>query len=380
MALTYAPLVPQGRLALVPAQEAGEAFEHSVTGAWKEPEHGAVLHRCPTRIASFSWRAHGLAQGLCQPPDDGHLAEWSHNLGGVVRFLGDSGTIEGGQTRHRALLRQQIVSYPGGFATCGAIAEGVDLRLAEGWHGARSATHLIAVVALPDGHTTVGLQFCRTDSHRTYLAECKGLHLNVPNDLFNDFRRHVRHARGETVLHSPPPEPQVLDLESLWANIDGRVGVVGLYGDTSLKVSRADRRRGGRYASLYVEEVCLGYRPGVASVDPDTVVLDVGWAVLSAASAARTASLAGCSTALKTACDEVRGAIVVGLDGHTYIVIANWGDGAFELPVSRWLEGGPVHELAPGGSLSSEQVLTLAVGEVSVLSVRTGGEREKAAP
>src|SRR5690606_34909471 len=65
-----------------PQRDAAQAFEASAAGSWCEPEHGAALHRSPTRLASFAWRAMSLGQGLCQPPDDGHLAEWQHNLVG----------------------------------------------------------------------------------------------------------------------------------------------------------------------------------------------------------------------------------------------------------------------------------------------------------
>jgi hypothetical protein len=59
-------------------------------------------------------------------------------------------------------------------------------------HGClNSTTHQAAFVALPDGHTVVGLQFCQTDAHRTYAGQVKGLHLSLLNDLFSRFRRQL---------------------------------------------------------------------------------------------------------------------------------------------------------------------------------------------
>ena len=64
-----------------------QQFERSVAGSWCDPDHGAVLHRSPTRLASFAWRANGFAQGMCQPPSDGHLTDWEGNLTAQIEFV-----------------------------------------------------------------------------------------------------------------------------------------------------------------------------------------------------------------------------------------------------------------------------------------------------
>ena len=109
----------------------------------------------PTRLASFSWRASGLTQALCQPPDASDLAEWASNLCPVVRFLGDDGSQPG---RHRRLLRQWAGKLDGGFFTTGSVLEGVDVRVDEGAACTDQATTHIAFAALPDGRTCIGLQ------------------------------------------------------------------------------------------------------------------------------------------------------------------------------------------------------------------------------
>mgnify|MGYP000964282432 CR=1 FL=1 len=66
-------------------------YETSVAGGWCEPLYGAVMHRCPTRLASFVWPAcdvrQNVSMGLCTPPGDGHLVEWVRNLAGRVEFV-----------------------------------------------------------------------------------------------------------------------------------------------------------------------------------------------------------------------------------------------------------------------------------------------------
>lgn len=299
------------------------AFEQSVAGHWMEPEHGAVMHRGPTRLASFSWRAHELAQGMCQPPDDGHLAEWSHNLAGYVRFMGE-------EPLPRKVLRHHIETFDGGFATCGAIVEGADLHVLEGWRGQDLAVHQIAFVALPDGHTVVGLQLCRASGRRVFVTHVKGLQLNVPNDLFNACERALTTAGGQQVLQSPAATEQVIDLGSVWASIDDKVGVVALYGGT-LQLHRAPQRRGGKFHTLHVEEICLPCRIGPQSHDPGAIILDSGWMAVSGLDAAATRTLAE-RNATATIADlpaDVRGVQVEGADGKPYVVVANFSDREF---------------------------------------------------
>ncbi len=372
---------PKEKLGPVPGLEARQAFELSVAGTWCEPAHGAVMHRCPSRLASFSWRAHGLGQGMCQPPDDGHLAEWLYNMCGVARFQGE-GEIEGGQTRHRRLLRHEVQCFEGGFATWGAIAEGVDLQIAEGWHGDTSATHQIAFVALPDAHTAVGLQFCRTARHRTYACQIKGLHLNLPNDLFNGFRRELQTEGGTVMLQAPAKEAQRLDLASSWACVvenpdagrEGRLGVVRLYGEKSLTVHRVPGRRGGKFGPLYTEQICLGCSTGVRALDPETVILDCGWAVLSSAGAEQTRTCARDARQLAIAGALVRGVRVRGANGW-YAVVANWGSDSVSCPAGALLGGGPSDSGIVGSdllrqeNLSEQDKLVVPPGQVGVVAL-----------
>ncbi|NLD73308.1 MAG: hypothetical protein GX649_11395 [Chloroflexi bacterium] len=308
---------------------------------------------------------------MCQPPDDGHLAEWHQNLSGVVRFQGDLGVISGGRTAHRRLDRQEIRTYDGGFLTYGAVTEGLALAFDEGWKGEQPALHQIVFCALPDGHTVVGLEHCQVGPHRAYLVECKGLHLHLPNDLYNGFRRTLATAQGEVVLESPAPEDGVLPLGGRWANVEGKVGVVGLYGAEELAVSRARGRRGGKYDSLYVEEICwpAAVTRGAHSVDAGATVLDVGWAVLSSADAGETARCAGDAEALALEGELLRGVRVVGQDGKHYAVLANFAQEPRVAPVRQALgDAAPGRDLASGVEYTSEAGdIPLGAGAARVL-------------
>ena len=344
----------------------GEGFEADVAGIWCEPEHGDVLHRSPQRLASFAWRAHGLTQGMCQPPDDGHLAEWQYNLAGVVRFLGDDGEIASPSKLHRRLEGYEIHTYDGGFCTCGAVTEGIGASLPEQYVTGDSALHQIAFAALPDGNTVVGLQHCRTLQARAYLAEVKGLLLNVPNDLYNAFRRRYQVEHGEVTLACPPKAERVLELGSRWVNVDGSLGVAGIYGAEQLVVHQSDQRRGGRYHSLYVDQVCWHCAVGTWAVDPGTTILDVGWAVLSGLGAEETRALAqGARRVDLAGFPDVRAVAVTGTDGRGYTVVANFGAQEAVIPLSELLGAAAGQDLISGDRLAVADGQAIEVGPQS---------------
>lgn len=312
MLLNYLPLV-------TPPAAPASPFESSVAGGWAEPEHGAVLQRNPQRLASFAWRAYGLTQAMCQPPGASDMAEWAANLCPVVRFLGDDGQSPGA---HRRLLTQQTHLHDNGFVVCGAVLEGVDIRVDEGARCTDQATTWIAFAALPDGHTCLGLQYVVAAPDRVgYTVEVKSLHVNIPNDLFNAWQRRLTTAQGELVLKAPPERDEVIDLGSRWAHIEGQLGVVALAGGDQLRLDRSAQPRGGRYRSLYVDELCLDVEMGARRRPAGTVIVDVGFAVLASVDAATTAAVTGGALALTP--EAARGVWVTGVDGKRYGLVAN---------------------------------------------------------
>lgn len=309
--------------------EPAQSFEESVAGGWIEPEYGAVMHRSPTRLASFSWRAFKLAQGLCLPPNDGHFAEWEHNLGGLVDFCHHP--KPGGPVKtqmHRRILRHHVEQFDGGFVTTGAIMEGVDISLAESFHETDSAINQMAVAALPDGHTLVALQHCRMGERRGYVARIQGLRVNIPNDLFNGFARKVTSASGEYELLAPPADESIVELESRWANIENRLGAIGLYGADSMRIHRSPERRSGAMQTLYIEQLCWPLVIGPQKFEAGEMILDAGWLCLSSVDAGITQATAEASAQaqLDTGLDDVRAVKVIGQDGKTYVFAANFGE------------------------------------------------------
>ena len=301
-------------------------FEASVAGGWAEPDHGAVMHRSPTRLASFVWRAYGLTQGLCLPPDDGHLADWCQNLAGEIRVLGDEGAAVDNPGPKRRLVDCGQTTFDGGFVTWGQVLEGCRVALAEGWSTEQSMLHQLAFAALPDGHTVVGVQRCRALDHRVLVGEVKGLRLNVPNDLFNGFARTVVSESGKIALRGAPGEDELLPLHSDWAVIDDRLAVVGIAGGQGLVVDRSAARRGGMYQSLHTEQLIYGGSRGSWAADPGACVLDVAWAVIASGSASDARDVAASGSRQTNESNQVVTVTVPGRDHCSYRVMMNFGN------------------------------------------------------
>ncbi len=296
------------------------SFGESVAGGWEQATHGAVIHRSRQRFSSFAWRAHGLAQALCLPGGESSMAEWSFNLSPVVRMLGDDGSDP---FAHRRLESFHISSFEGGFVTCGAVREGVNVHIDEGACCTDQALTWIAFAALPDGMTCLCLQYvAAADDRLVYLAELKDMHLVVPNDIFNLSRRTLYWPAGQTVLTSPPECDEVRAYNGSWLNIDNKLAVIALHGADRILVDRSAQRRAGRYQSLFTEEICLQVRRELAQCRPGEVLSDVGFAVLSGITADKTPGVRG--GALSFSEDALRGLWVDAADGSRYELIANF--------------------------------------------------------
>ncbi|HUS81205.1 MAG TPA: hypothetical protein VM283_08050, partial [Armatimonadota bacterium] len=332
----------------VAPQQPQVSFRKAARGAWVEPEHGAVFVRSPRRMASWSWRAAEPPQGLCLPPASGHLAEWSANLGGLVRLLGESGK--------RHVIRHEQWLFDGGFLTVGTMQDNTSATIPEGWKCEGHAPHHYAVAALPDDRSMIVLEHCAVPV-RTYLSEVKGLKLSVPNDIFNGGERLYYADDGEMRLRGDAEEGHI-ELQSDWLSVADTIGVAGIYGAEGFTICQAGRRRASGYGeSLYYDEVCFPCRMGTWAVDPGAVVLDCGSVVLSGADREETRALAaGGVGGLECAPSSCRAVRVAGAEGETYVLVANFGHEpvaasvnlSLSFAAARDLVTGERHELAAG--------------------------------
>lgn len=218
-----------------------------------------------------------------------------------------------------------VRAFEGGFVTCGAVMEGVNVTVAEGSVCTDQVVTHLAFAALPDERTCLCLQFVvAADDRVVYLSELRDLHLSIPNDLLNGYRRTLRSAAGETVLCSPPPCDEVMECEGPWLNVDDCLGVVVLNGGDRLRVDRSAKRRAGRYESLFTEEICVHVQREVVRCGAGEVLSDIGFAVLSGTTAEDTARVQG--GALSSRQERLRGLWVDGANGVRYALVANFSD------------------------------------------------------
>ncbi|MBE7465847.1 MAG: hypothetical protein HS116_20425 [Planctomycetes bacterium] len=307
------------RFPFEPAKPA-RGLEATVQGGWAEPEHGAVFHRSPTRMASFCWRSSEGPMGLCLPPQDGSLAEWKRNLAGAIRFMGETEQKGDVHAKH-------IETFPGGFVTSGKMSDKKPKSVAEGWKADEWwIDHRLVFAALPDDRTVLRLEFATLAERRVYIEALEGVKWEVPNDFFNAGRRTYHAAGGARTLEGRLGEPESLDLASPWVNVDDVLGGVGVYGAASWSLLRRGARIGGYCGSILTDALCWPGRWTREAVNGPATLLDTGVVLFSSVSAAATRTFHERNQARRLeAPGMLRAVRITGLDGREYVLAANFG-------------------------------------------------------
>jgi hypothetical protein len=325
LAEAFAPVEP------VPLHVPSSGAARASLESWHDPYHGAYLHRSERRIASWVWEAAEKPQGLCLPPSASDLAEWRENLAGRIEGLG--------RFSDQRLETHDGRLFPGGFLTWGGTVVRTHGLLAEGQPQEQEiARNRIVCAALPDGVQMIVLQHAVALQSRTFLTAVKGLHLVVPNDVFNGNRRMYYHRRGASAICGYGGKKEIVRTGSRWLNIDGRLGVIAVYGADQLSIRRPGRRNiglkdslktAGLERTLYADEICGPCEVGIASVAAGRTILDAGYVLQSDVSREVTekyAADAGHADAIAPAAPHLKAVRVRGFDGHVYVLAANFGD------------------------------------------------------
>jgi len=298
---------------------------------WHDPYHGAYLHRSERRAASWVWESAEKPQGLILPPDASDLAEWKENLAGSISGLG--------RFTEQRLETHGGAPFAGGFITWGSTLFRTHGLLAEGQPAEQDiARNRLVCAALPDGVQMIVLQRAAALLPRTFVADVKGLHLLIPNDVFNGNHRTYYYEGGAYLFHGHGSAEERASTGSRWLNIDNRLGVHAIYGADELSIYRPGRREIGLKTSLksagtertmYADVICGPFQTELQAFAAGEAILDAGFVLQSGQSKEETerfASSAGSALALETGASDLRAVLVRGFDGKQYALAANFGE------------------------------------------------------
>ncbi|WP_284645854.1 hypothetical protein [Paenibacillus silviterrae] len=334
MGLAWRPLIGQG--GTLPGSRKEEekrqpiVIKEAAGCAWHDEYHGAYLHSSEKRIASWVWESAEKPQGLCLPPGRSDMAEWKENLS--VRLTGL------GRLTVQRLEQHTGQMFEGGFLTWGSMQIHTLGLLGEGQRDHPIARSRLVCAALPDNTHMLLLQHTEALEQRVYVSQVKGLHLLMPNDLYNGNVRSYHYREGGEKLAGEGSGEQLVRTGSPWLNIDDQLGVIAAYGAKELTIYRPGRRQIGLKEKLtniglegmlYADEICAPCETGLQSVDARQVLVDAGFILKAGEDAEATGAYAEPQDSIAPLIHQsglVRGIRVRGADGYDYVLAANLGN------------------------------------------------------
>lgn len=345
---------------------------------WEDEYHGAVAVRGEKRFASWVWHSSEKPQGLCLPPNRSDMAEWRCNLAGDIRA--DNAIND------NRIIACQSASFPGGFITSGGFYTRAISPLAEGGEGEkRAAEGQIAVAALPDDCTMLIIQYALCSGGGLYNG-VSGLHLLMPNDIFNRGLR--KYSANDEVCESRALSGETRHIAANRFNIDGELSVYKAYNhpprpvagepgaagftihtpatrQIGLKIGDYRPHLGRLGGSLGADEIGLGRLPAPAMFRGGDVLIDAGFALCCEGAVRQEATI----REINPANALWRGIEARGADGRDYVFIANLSAGALRVNIPG--KSGALRCLTSGENLAPDEdgthTLELAPGACRLL-------------
>jgi hypothetical protein len=293
---------------------------------WSDEYHGAAFVSSDTRFASFAWRAAEHPQGLLLPPTDSTLAEWKGNLTGRVFGTGLKNADE--------VEKCKVETFNSGFLTSGA-SVCISDDFGEGQPMERLARKQIAYAALPDGKTTLCLQYAKA-INRVFLAESAGVFWNIPNDIFNGRKRCIYFKDGSKVLVGGDLTDSFETVPlGKYINVENKVGIASISPLTLVRRGKRQIGIKGRQNSgvLYCEEVCSEYREKPYWTERGAVIFDTGFAA-KVGNAEETRAMNDSVFSLNIT-EEIKGIGAVGADGKKYLLLANFNNNERKIDLKK---------------------------------------------
>jgi len=293
--------------------------------SWHDEYHGSVVVRDRNSIASWTWDAAEKPQGMMLGLQQSNMAEWRENMAAEVRGEGSHCFQE--------LISHTEQEFQGGFVTWGETAVHSREMTAEGQPDyCEFARQYIVCAALPCSGVMAVFQYVKTGDRTVCISSLKGIHIHVPNDVFNGNHRtyFAGDMRHEIVGNADRQE--TIPLQSKWVNVDNILGLAMLYGEGMLSLFRPGRRQIGlrHYPTpwnwraggmLYTDELCCPCVTETCVVPPETVLVDTGFIVQTGASKGQTAGFSEKAVVLHSGEGDLRGILVETASGALYMLV-----------------------------------------------------------
>jgi len=172
------------------------------------------------------------------------------------------------------------------------------------------------------------LQYAYT-LRRCHLNAVKGFHLNIPNDVFNDFKREYYYKDGVLKFEHEGVE-ESLSSVGRWVNVDNKLGIVLGYGE-DLKLYHPNYRKVGLRHSFYKErgfllcdELCTSFDLKPQWFDKEEKVFDFGIVVMASIDYKTTSKIN--PFVVYSDNDKIRTLGVEAIDGNCYLLVLNVSD------------------------------------------------------
>jgi hypothetical protein len=287
------------------------------------------------------WRGAEGPVATCVPRDGSNLVEWRHNLVGDIRG--------GGAINDDLVVSHSTSLFENGFITYGE-ADCKSEFFMEGHPNEVYARKKIAYAALPDGKTTLTLQIAIA-KRRTYIDSIKGLHLNIPNDIYNGMSRTYYTDQGVFEVKN------AVNIEGLQRLYVEGLGIVALNGSLTLfhpaerqveitKRACHDTRDSG--GILWCDEILTVKRVEKMWVEKDEILYDDVIALI-CGSEDDTINLQRHARPVHLGPD-IRAAVARGADKKDYIMLFNISQSEKEVQIDS---GNPDHYLIDLASLEN---------------------------
>jgi hypothetical protein len=184
------------------------------------------------------------------------------------------------------------------------------------------------MVAIPDGHTLVTLEYAEVRKEST-LQSLKTFNVKIPNDLFNGYSHIYRGNGFSRELKEYPPQPEIIDTGSSWLSVDDRLSVFSIYGTDSIKINRPAKQNiichspnARNISSLYADELCGLVIQAPARFIKGAVVADTAFALTADISAADSGSIKVRRIPYE---GFLRAVEIKAVDGKKYRIAVNFG-------------------------------------------------------